>query len=290
MPLLAHADGKWLGNIVSCVDRGAGQKNMLGTPIGGMRVTRKNNLSAAERLEYKKHGIKPDDYYTKDETYFSLGADGFNQGNFPGRWIANGTGRPEKCSDLYTVPLAAEIKKPPDPSDNYQKAPSLQSAMILINAWIEYANQTKPMAKWVNGFKVTAGFSLPYCSKSNSLRVAHVVFDDERQSASYNSLNDTSLHSIQCKPDDKSDHFDAIPYGFDKNKSVELPGVRPSFSPEQLRKIKFFMHDFCRDFALRYIIADGKEYVYHRTPLTSCKTNGKTLEIDLSNEKYPSYK
>lgn len=151
MPLLAHADGKWLGNIVSCVDRGAGQKNMLGTPIGGMRVTRKNNLSAAERLEYKKHGIKPDDYYTKDETYFSLGADGFNQGNFPGRWIANGTGRPEKCSDLFVTPLKDEITK---------KDPLLNMADAEFRATYEQANngnvqqQYNLAAIYANGKKV----------------------------------------------------------------------------------------------------------------------------------------
>ena len=106
-----HAEGKWLANIVDCQDIGANQKNMLGTPTGAMRITRKNNLSAADRLEYKKHGIKPDDFYTKEETYFSLGIDGLNQGNFPNRWIANGTGRPEKCSDLFVTPLKEELVK-----------------------------------------------------------------------------------------------------------------------------------------------------------------------------------
>jgi len=256
------------GQVIAC--RGGG--------LGGdsderyfVKLTIKYPTLPAYQKQYSKHYLVLDPDPPKNLT--------LEQGGYKG-----------PCSNYYLNPLPVETKKIHDPSDSYPKAPSLQSAMILINAWIEYTNQAKPITKWVNGFKVTAGFSLPYCSESNSLSVAHAVFDDERQSAFYNSFNDTSLHTIKCKPDDKSDYFDAIPYGFNKNESVELPSERPNFSREQVRKIKFFMHDYCLDIAFRYIIVNGKEYIYRRMPLTSCKTNGKTLEIDLSNEKYPSYK
>jgi len=250
------------GKVIDCKGRAGFQ---------GATLTIRYPTLAAYQKQYSKHYLVLDPDPPKNLT--------LEQGGFDG-----------PCSNYYLNPLPVETKKIPDPSDNYPKAPSLQSAMVIIKAWIEFANQTKPSTKWVNGYEVGAGFSIPYCSKSNSLRIANVTFDDKRQSASYDSLNDRSLHAISCKPDDESKNFGAIAFGYNQNDSVALPGSAPIIKQEQLQRIKFFSYDFCSGYATRVVIVNGKEYIYNQSPLVGCKANGKAIEIDFSNEKYPSYK